>query len=1192
MKKIAVFFVFLFWFAPGAETPVGKWNFEEAPTGKVQGEIAAVPGIFGKGLSFGGTGSVEVQIPPTPGDKVTLEAWVKLDTLEQEWSGILTRFGKGGIGYGLMFRNAGNGFRFVVTLDAKTSVMVQTEKEKIVPGVWYHLAGVYDGKNLTLYLNGSPTAKSGALALPEMDAPVFLGKMGSWAKESLKGSVDEAAVYPAALSGSEVAAKYGRYVKTGGEVKYVACDFEDVGTWRPIVSEGSKGKWFAGHIFLSSTKKEKHKGNYGGVLRYAFTEPSGPYRFSFRRAKIMENKVQSLKSISFHANPKNYPCEIAFEIMDGKGKKVTTAGIPLEKNVWKEYTIPFDEANAKGSGALQGPFCIHLVQMRGREAGEGEIFLDDLTLTGEVLDPKKRVAVDAIYQGIGYRPGENVVLDYRVRNYSSKDEVVEIALAIDDFYGKAVAAKKNPVSVKAHGEVVSRFSFPAMETGHYRVNLNVSGGVSYSIEDMFGVFQPNGKRLNRNSSFFGVEDQEMWKGEEENLLHKEWMVGLGVDLERFGVTGGRFEFEKGNVSGSDGFTPMLKELAKHNIDSFVCYSIVPDFAGKGYKKPPSDLAAFQDHAERLGAYLSAFPNVKYIEFWNEPDVEFFDGTTEEYLSALKSFYTGVKKAAPQIKITTGGVTVKHPREKKDFTRDMYLKGKGFYDLAAFHAHGALENYQELNGMVEGYLREAKNPVPICNTESGDRSAYDYAGYRAQAATLIKKISYAKSRPATEFYSWFTLKDYWDMDPGADDSFGLVNSDNRVKPSFVAYNELIRQLANTRPDGEASLDARLTAYQFIRDDGTAVHVLWPKTANANVTFALSAVAPVTRTDMFGKSETLTPEGGKIFASVSGYPIYLSVAGGGRLAAAKGDTSFFDCPSSVGASPGEKINFQALVKNVWKGPAQVSLKFFNDRGGELSAQSFSLDPGASKKVPLSLDVPVNEKLGAKNYYFTLNAPEAGIQNMFLPLSVIATYQAHFLANGVSVEANLLPKARPIVMENSEAVRELAFDPTIPKWSGPADLSLKAGAAHDGKNIYLAFDVADDKQVQTFGGPDIWKGDSVQVAFYTADGKQSEFTMALTSGGPLGWCHLSFDKKNNGKWDVPLSIRRSETRTFYEVVIPMEKLGLSTAKESSLFRFSFLVNDDDGRGRVRILEWFGGIGSGSKNPDQYGYGQLEVR
>lgn len=103
---------------------------------------------------------------------------------------------------------------------------------------------------------------------------------------------------------------------------------------------------------------------------------------------------------------------------------------------------------------------------------------------------------------------------------------------------------------------------------------------------------------------------------------------------------------------------------------------------------------------------------------------------------------------------------------------------------------------------------------ICNTETGERSSYDPIGRASQAVTLVKKFVFAKSNPKTEFYMWFfTLQDYWDMDADADDSFGLVTSDNRAKPSFIACNNLIAQLANTTPVGESDFGIQAYRHMF-------------------------------------------------------------------------------------------------------------------------------------------------------------------------------------------------------------------------------------------------------------------------------------------------------------------------------------------------------------------------------------------
>lgn len=1175
-----------------ADDTVASWNFDDGSfDGRRNGGVSFVDGVSGKALAFDGSSSAEASVASTPGNAVTLETWVKLDTTQQEWSGIVTRWNTaGGTGYSIVFRSAGAGFRFIVNGDDKKNALVQTEKEQILPDVWYHVAGTYDGKNLMLYLNGVPFVKAAGLAVPAVDGPVLLGKAGSWAKDGLRGSVDEVRVYSRVLTAAEINARYRAYVK-GVSVKRVVCDFEDVGTWRHQGGEGVKGKWFAGHIYLSSTKKETCGGDYAGVIRYSFTEPAGPYRHRFIRAKIMEQKMQSLSELSFFANPKGHDGRISIELSDIKGKKVTTEAVTLEKDQWKEYSIPFDETHAKGASSLDYPVYVSAVNFISRSKGDGEIYLDDIALSGETTDGKQMISVSPVYRGIGYMPDEPVLLDYRVRNGMNKPTNVSIALSIADFFGKPVTKAVQAVDVGANAESVVHFTFPAMAVGHYRVVLSVSGAAAYGLEDMFGVFTPNGKRINRSAMFFGCEDQEMWKGDEENALHKTWMAALGIDIERFGITGGRFEFEAGNTNMADGFTPKLQELAKYDIDSFVSYGVVPEFTGGAYRKPPTDYAAFAAHVRNLGSYLSQFPGVKYIEFWNEPDLDFFQGTIDDYLAMLKTFYTEFKKTAPNIRVTTGGVTVKHPKEKKNFTRDVYVLGKGYYDVAAFHAHGPHENYMARQEMVEAYLKEAGVTVPICNTEAGDRSLYDYGGYRSQAVTLVKKITYAKSRPMTEFYSWFTLKDYWDMDPGADDSFGLVNTDNRVKPAFVAYNELIRELANTSPDGAADLDARLDCYRFTRASGGTVYVLWPKTAGANVVFTLNASAAVTRTDMFGKSETLMPDDGKVSITVSGYPIYLAVGGKTLVAGAKSDVNFLSAPSAVYAVPGGTAVFSATVTNIWNDAVSVDVALNNDGGSKIAGGICTLAKDAAARVlPFSVTIDSAETFGQKNFFFSVNAAQVKVRNAVKPLALCVSYPMSFVPGGFVVNGSLSAAAglKPIVVDSMQSVVELTFDPTIPQWKNAKDLSVKTYAAHDGKGFYFACDVADDVHVQQGGGADIVNGDSVEIGIMSDDGTTSSFALALTSSGPIAWGRSSAGGTAEGRWDIPRAVQRAGARTVYEVYIPFDRIGFSIRSDATPVRFNFLVNEDDGKGRVRFMEWFGGLGR-KRDANLYGFGLL---
>jgi hypothetical protein len=77
-----------------------------------------------------------------------------------------------------------------------------------VPGTWYHLAAVWDGTNVTLYVNGASVGQQAmASYAPNVGGPFSIGARADGAFW-FPGSVDEAALYPTALAASDIQAHY------------------------------------------------------------------------------------------------------------------------------------------------------------------------------------------------------------------------------------------------------------------------------------------------------------------------------------------------------------------------------------------------------------------------------------------------------------------------------------------------------------------------------------------------------------------------------------------------------------------------------------------------------------------------------------------------------------------------------------------------------------------------------------------------------------------------------------------------------------------------------------------------------------------------------------------------------------------------------------------------------------------------
>lgn len=180
-----------------------------------------------------------------------------------------------------------------------------------------------------------------------------------------------------------------------------------------------------------------------------------------------------------------------------------------------------------------------------------------------------------------------------------------------------------------------------------------------------------------------------------------------------------------------------------------------------------------------------------------------------------------------------------------------------------------------------------------------------------------------------------------------------------------------------------------------------------------------------------------------------------------------------------------------------------------------------------------------------------------------------------------------------EKPAIVLNKAHDTQEGQWSGPDDLSAKVYFMVDADNLYVAIDVTDDVYSQDETGGNIWKGDSVQLAFdplHNPDAMRHrvddyEYGFALASKGPVVWRWKSGPGKSNGLvTTVPLAIGKREGGLVYEAIIPFTELEPIAPLVKPDCGFTIAVNDSDGEGRASYLEWTPGIVA-SKDDSAFG-------
>lgn len=969
--------------------------------------------------------------------------------------------------------------------------------------------------------------------------------------------------------------------------RYVVSDFEDVSTWRTGPMGGvPPTAWFSGSICVSSSKAEKCADDYVGEIRYAFVAGPGYKEIFAERVRASEVAAE-LTAIEFQGNPKGFPCDISFEVIDTAGKRFRTSRVPMDGNQWKTYRVEFNEKTVRDFAKIQGPVKLRRIFLAPRQqaAAEGSAFIDNITLIG-TSEKERKVSVRPLYDQLNAAPGQPVQVRYRLRNADAAEQRVTVQVRAQNSFGQKAAEVQQEVTIKPYGQAVVQMDLGTLPKGPYGLTVTANEA---EIIDWVGVFEPVGKRINTRGMLFGVNDATLWQGEEENRLHLNWMKQLGIDIDRFGLTGGRVEPQPG-LMGTEHLAKWIRAHEAAGVDVSAMYMDVPTWTQSKpkWRTAPDQWDAFARHTEHVGEFVAQFPNVKYVEFWNEPELGFFDGTLDEFIHMLQVFHDGVKKYAPNVKIGAGCQTgLDHPRHKKGF-EDLFYRAKDYYDVAMFHSHGTPDRYVYEHETVSGLMKQHDISKPMANTESGERAGYTVQGGWNQSETLVRKMVYARAQ-GTEFFLWFTLQDYWDMDFGADDSFGLITVDNHPKPSCIAYNEMVRQLGSTLPAEPVKLHSDVVTYAFNNPDTKEnVYVCWPRLEGAPVMLALRGATVLAVTDMYGREQPVGILDGAAYVAVAKSPVYIRTKPG---TITNGDVDFVHYPHELALVPGGRTTMPVELKNTWGRDAAVRVSLVDDMNKVVVNRDVKLTKNASTRLDLPVDAAqAGQALGMRQYRLRLEMGENKQTPLELPVAVFTCY-------GVVKADRLLPlnDVKPIpgnaarfTVDTKLDVHEITHDPAIPQWAGPKDLSVIAAAEHDDRGILFYFDVTDDKHVQPNHKDGLWRADSIQLGIADAAGRMVEFSLALTDSGAEAWCAMSPNKKDIGEAKIPVQIVREGSQTRYRVYVPYNRIGLAEKTAGKSIRFTFLVNEDDGQGRVRWIHWFDGIGK-SKNPGEFGYGLL---
>jgi hypothetical protein len=216
---------------------VAYWNFDEG-SGTVAGDSSGngntgtlingpqwVDGVVGNALEFDGVDD-KVSVPDSTsldinGDQMSVEYWIKMP---MDWQpGMTTNmniYTKGDAYVGSMTGGTG-AHRFNL---AYIFPYPETNKNTWVANTWYHLADVYDGSHIRMYVNGVLDKEEAVTGqIPVTSLHFEIGGAFSW-PWLFKGTIDEMAIYNYARTPEQIWADYKSAVPTGELIGYWSFD--------------------------------------------------------------------------------------------------------------------------------------------------------------------------------------------------------------------------------------------------------------------------------------------------------------------------------------------------------------------------------------------------------------------------------------------------------------------------------------------------------------------------------------------------------------------------------------------------------------------------------------------------------------------------------------------------------------------------------------------------------------------------------------------------------------------------------------------------------------------------------------------------------------------------------------------------------------------------------------------------------
>jgi len=585
--------------------------------------------------------------------------------------------------------------------------------------------------------------------------------------------------------------------------------------------------------------------------------------------------------------------------------------------------------------------------------------------------------------------------------------------------------------------------------------------------------------------------------------------------------------------------------------------------------------------------------IRFWEIWNEPDIGFWQSPTEKYVELFNTTSKAIKQANPDTLILNGGFAMVIRQPNPNFIHD-FLNGVDttHWDIWAYHDYQTFSQMLSRNREHQQLYRSKGISIPTWINEGGFHDL-NAGGENEQALTLAKKYTTAPALGVNAYF-WYDLRDDGVNPKEPEDHFGLVKHDFSPKPAFAAFQVVVDQLANRKFEKQLTdVPAGVFAHLYRGGDASADNVLalWREGKNHSTPMWLDLPAVTTSAyDMMGNLLPSISYASGLLLNIDDAPLYLHFPGSRVVPQIK---PILSTPDKVVLASGAPSELSIQILNPSKFPTKVAMSLQSNIPGITfvpSKQKLTIAPNQSAifSTKASISMLVNSASGTVTVRSLATGSTQAIEAVIPYSTALVIPRLRTASSGTSISPG---EGLSLTLSDRDHIHNLFNAEPSPEmhWHGSEDLSATTRIACDDSALYFEVTARDNVHYQPYHKEALWQGDSLQFMIRTTD-TQTDYLEAMVAlvgdGSAEGWV---FSKPVSSRLElgrmgdkIPTAARREGDRTIYSVRMPWLTLGLSSAPVDG-FRFNFIVNDNDGKGRKQWVRISPGMGD-EINPEEF--------